>query len=133
MSERTGPVAAVVIGAALVAAAGGWWWSQRETGPRLGDYGRVTAEVGTSCSDLTVEVDGLRLWGTIGPLPAGWTRGGVVEGNLELTEREEGDGQEGVAGTFTADDGVQIEVSGGRSGEYFFELACAIWPDEPTG
>lgn len=131
MNERTRPVVVVVIVVALVAAAGGWWWSQRETGPRLGDYGRVTAVVAEGCMDLRISDHGLALQGDR-PLPPAW-RGTEVTGVLELTGRRGGDRQEGVEGTFTADDGVEIGVYGGREGEYFFKLGCGIWPDDLTG
>lgn len=94
----------------------------------LGDRGAVTAVVSPTCRDLNVEVDGLSLstpFDADDPpeLPEDW-RGRSIDGELTLDRRS---GDASVEGTFTADDGTVVPVSGGVEGEVFFQAACTTW------
>lgn len=131
----------------LLAGSAAVWWAKREIDPRrLGDRGHVTAEVDQFCQVVHVDIDGLVLEGhyqrsSDGRTVPGWmgrsnidangairTPGGkettgAVEGRLHLDRKS---GEWAVKGTFTADDGTVIPVSGGIEGKVFFTLACTI-------
>jgi hypothetical protein len=58
-----------------------------------------------------------------GLIPIAW-RGAQVRGHLEIDRT-----CPSVVGRFVADDGAEVAVTGGRDGEYVFQLSCAIWPE----
>lgn len=113
----------------LALAVGAAYVRTRDDRIPLGDKGRVTATNDGSCADIDIEVDGLALRGSgwneeDGLLvPREWA-GRSIEGHLVLDRHRS---EDGVEGTFTTDDGRVIPVHGGREGEYFFTLGCAIW------
>lgn len=86
----------------------------------LGDRGRVTATIERDCRFVQIEHDGLALEGHEPEEPLAWWDG-TVPGQLVLDERE---GDDGVAGTFTTDDGRSVEVRGGRAGEHLLTGGC---------
>lgn len=126
MNERTRPLAAaVIVGVVLIVMGLAWFVSwQDEESVRLGDYGRVTAEFDRSCGYLTIEVEGLRLGGTYDPEQWLWSQGDELIGHLELTHRNRVDGQKGVEGRFTTDDGTEVSVHGGDADEYQLFQTC---------
>lgn len=113
----------------LLVVALGVGWARMEKAIPLGDRGRVTAVNDGNCASISIELgDDVKLKGggwneDTGEVevPRSW-RGRSIEGRLVLERRT---GEDGVEGTFTADDGTQVRVSGGR--DQFFNLACAIW------
>lgn len=120
-----GAVAVLVMSAVLVLL----WWSGRDSGPRLGRYGPVSAVVADHCMHLTVEVDGLLLRSARRPLPARW-RGTEVDGTLVLTG---GEANGTVDGTFTARDGTEAPVQGGWTDGIAHPALCADWADADLG
>lgn len=126
---------------------------QRTRGPGGPPDGRaVVAEVSGDCRSLQIRIDG---WvfgdqkpfeGPVGApvgddpaadppttaptqdfedgrIPIAW-RGERVRGHLEIDRTSPS-----VLGRFVSDDGTEVAVTGGREGEYFSRLSCAIWPD----
>lgn len=89
----------------------------------LGDRGRATAEADPDCRFLHVRVDDLLLRGE-GPTVRTEWRGETVVGTVQLDEHTT---EDGVAGTFTAEDGTTVEVEGGVEGEHFFTVPCPMW------
>lgn len=114
----------------LALALGGAYLRSQEGRIGLGDRGRVTAINDGGCASIHIELGDLRFEGGgwdeetgDSAVPRSW-RGRSIEGRLVLDHQP---GEDRAEGTFIADDGTEIEVSGGR--DQFFTLGCAIWSD----